>query len=338
MSDVRASHHADGPARHPANRLGVDYRAAPPRAAPGPVVDIHAHIVACSTAATFFEAADHYGVARVLSMCPLSHVDTLRAAYPGRLEFVAVPRWRAMSAGDEFRDQWMRDLDAFRARGAARMKFWMAPPMRERHGLTLDKPFFEPVIQHALDLGYHFMVHIGDPIEWFRPGGKYEKAEVFGTKDDQYPQLEHFLERVAPRSVIGAHMGGSIESLDRLQSLLDRFPHYFLDTSATKWIVRGVAEQPDAVRAFIIRNQDRVLFGSDLVVGDDYNFDHYASRYWAHQTMWETGYRGESPIDDPDAAPAPRLAGVELPRDVLEKIYWRNAAAIGHGSAPAATR
>ena len=67
-------------------------------------------------------------------------------------------------------------------------------------------------------------------------------------------------------------------------------------------MVRAVAEQdPVGVRDFFVRFQDRIIFGSDLVVGDKYDWDHYASRIGALQKTWETQYRGESPIEDPDA-------------------------------------
>jgi predicted TIM-barrel fold metal-dependent hydrolase len=202
--------------------------------------------------------------------------------------------------------------------------------MRQRHGLTVDHAFIRPVVDAAVELGYHFMIHAGDPSVWWQPGGKYADTGVFGTKHDQYAQVEWLLDHVAPRIVIGAHMGGAVEELDFLQGLLDRHPNYRIDTSATKWIVREVARQPEAVRDFVIRNADRVLFGSDLVASEGYQtFDHYASRYWAHQMMWETSHRGESPIADPDAPDPPRLAGVDLPANVLKMIYSINARSSG---------
>lgn len=316
----------------PANRLGLDYRQVPPRKVATLISDVHSHVYLTDSTPLFFEAAELYGITKIVSMSPLDEVDRLHELYPGRLAFIAVPRWRNLTNTADFAAQWIADLATFREKGATRMKFWSAPPMRERHGLTLSHPFYEPVIQTGLDLGYDFMVHVGDPVEWFAPGGKYADASIFGTKEDQYPQLVHFLERVAPRTVIAAHMGGSIEDLGRLARLLDQYPQLYLDSSATKWIVRGVATQPAAVRDFLLRYQDRVLFGSDLVVGEKYDFDHYASRYWCHQMMWETAYRGESPIDDPDAPQPPRLAGVDLPPEVLEKLYRKNAVRLGYAS------
>jgi len=79
----------------------------------------------------------------------------------------------------------------------------------------------------------------------------------------------------------------------------------------------------------MIRNADRILFGTDLVIDDKYDFDHYASRYWTHQMLWETPYRDESPIDDPDADQPPRLVGLDLPAPALSRLYWENAAELG---------
>lgn len=325
----RPHHDEDAPRtaerRSPANRLGLDYRDVPTRKVACPVIDVHTHVHAGPSVAAFLEAATLYGISRIVTMTPLDDLDRLSAEIRERLDLIAIPRWRDIRRAEEFRDGWLRDLDAFRERGARLMKFWMAPPMRGKHGLTLDHDFLQPVINRALDLDYEFMVHIADPSAWFAPGGKYADHAAFGSKDDQYPQLEWFLERVRPRSVIAAHMGGSIEEPDRLQDLLDRHENLVLDSSATKWIVRGVAAQPEALRAFMIRNADRILFGSDVVVADKFDFEHYASRYWVHQMMWESAYRGESPIEDPDADDPPRLAGLDLPADVLHKLYRTNA-------------
>jgi predicted TIM-barrel fold metal-dependent hydrolase len=330
---TRAHHDEDAPGRSPANRLGLDYRAVPERVSPGPIVDVHTHVYDCAGTAAFFEAADLYGIDRIVTMTPLDEVDALRQQYAGRLEFIAIPRWREMDSGDAFQRGWLADLEAFCERGAARMKFWVAPPMRGQHGLTLKSGFFAPLIAKGVELGFDFMVHVGDPSAWFEPGGRYADARVYGTKPDQYPQLEYLLERVAPRNVIAAHMGGYVESPDFLDRLLDRHENLYLDSSATKWVVRGVAAQPERMRAFMLGHPERILFGSDIVVADGYDFEHYASRYRAHQIMWETTYRGESPIEDPDADGAPRLAGLELPAEVLRKLYFANARRLGHGPA-----
>jgi hypothetical protein len=112
--------------------------------------------------------------------------------------------------------------------------------------------------------------------------------------------------------------------------LLEKYPHLYLDTSATKWQVREVSQRPDAIRALICRYPDRFLFGSDLVTRHTLVREHYVSRYWCQRTLWESGWRGQSPIADPDwtvpegEASTPPLCGVNLPLDVVEMVYHRN--------------
>lgn len=316
--------------RSPANLIGIDYRAVPPRKVGGEIIDAHCHVHAGKHAELFFEAAATYGVTRVLSMSPLMDVQRLRDAYGDRIRFIAIPNWKAFANDEQFRRDWLADLTRFRELGARVCKFWMAPPMRAQHQLTLDHSFLRPVIDHVLGLDYHFMVHVGDPSVWWNPGGKYADASRFGTKEEQYDQLRWLCDYVAPRTVIAAHLGGFVESPEFLQGLLDAHPNLVLDSSATKWIVREVARRPDAVRELIVRNPTRIVFGSDLVANEKYtDFDHYASRYWAHLMMWESAYRGESPIEDPDAEGSPRLAGLDLPKDALLALYSGNIRRLG---------
>ena len=84
---------------------------------------------------------------------------------------------------------------------------------------------------------------------------------------------------------LGAHLGGNPEDLMRLQRLLDTYPNLYLDSSATRWMVREISARRDAARDFIIRNQDRIIFGSDQVSGDDRGFDFLASRFWSHRKL-----------------------------------------------------
>lgn len=310
--------------RSPANRLGLDYRSPPPRKLELPIIDVHTHVKSAEHATRFFEVATLYGIHRVVSMTPLEQVQPLRQAWGERIEFIAIPDWSRESLTPEFREDWLRRLEVFREHGSRLCKFWMAPPMRARHGLTLDHAYLRPVIDAARDLGYAFMVHVGDPSVWWNT--RYADVARYGTKAEQYPQLEWLADYVAPRPVLCAHMGGFVEDLAFLQGLLQRHANCFLDSSATKWIVREVAWQPSAVREFICRNADRVLFGTDLVVDSKFDdFDHYASRYWVHQMLWETDCRGESPIEDPDAPDPPPLSGVDLPPEVLRRFYVENA-------------
>jgi predicted TIM-barrel fold metal-dependent hydrolase len=306
------------------NRAEIDFRRPMPRPkVRGIVIDFHCHLLARRHAEAWFEAADHYGIDCFLSMTPLEEVVDLLRDYAGRVQFIAVPRFRDDSSN--WVEDWRRRLEMFYNLGSRMMKFHAAPQTMHYRGHRLDDPIFRPLFQEAVDRKIAIMTHIGDPDTWYH--GKYTDTAKYGTRDDHYRMWESLLQEYRGTPWVGAHMGGNPEDLPRLQSLLDRYPDLMLDCSATRWMVREISARRDMAREFFIRNQDRIFFGSDQVSGDDRNFDFLASRFWAHRKLWETAYIGPAPIFDPDlpADQQPILRGLALPDEVLQKLYHDNA-------------
>ena len=66
---------------------------------------------------------------------------------------------------------------------------------------------------------------------------------------------------------------------------------------------------------------------ADQVTGDTRDWEFLASRWWAHRKLWETAYNDTTPIFDPDLPVdrQPRLHGLALPDQVIQKIYHDNA-------------
>ena len=215
----------------------------------------------------------------------------------------------------------------------------------------------------AASLGMSFMAHVADPDTWF--ASKYTDTNRYGTKVEQYEGFERMLDAY-PVPWIAAHMGGFPENLSFLDGLLERHANLYLDTSATKWMVRELSRhEPGKLQAFLERWPGRILFGSDILTSDEHlspassengmatkassaeeAFDLYASRYWALRHLFETAYDGPSPIADPDLAmmnpelhdelDAPTLRGQSLPVPVLKSLY--RSAAAGFPGSPEAIR
>jgi predicted TIM-barrel fold metal-dependent hydrolase len=306
------------------NRTNLDYRRPMPRPkVHGLVIDGHCHLLARRHADAWFEAADHYGFFGFITQTPLEEAAALHRDWGHRLRFVAVPQWGDTSPA--WADNWRRRIDAFYNLGARLAKFHASPGNMLMRGHRLDEPVFEPLLNEVRDRGMCIMTHIGDPDTWY--AARYTDTARFGTRDDHYAMWERLLERYRGTPWLGAHLGGNPEDLPRLQRLLDRFPDLVLDCSATRWMVREISARREPAREFFIRNQDRILFGSDQVSGDDRGFDFLASRIWCHRKLWETAYTGESPIIDPDvpADQQPVLRGLALPDSVLQKLYHDNA-------------
>jgi len=350
----------------PSNRFGLDYRAeAAARPAPFPIIDIHAHINGAQAIPIWRQAADAFGVSTVFTQVRLADAETVKAALGDRVRFVAFPDFRASDRGRAFREGFLEDIAAFHERFGARIvKFWNAPRLRDffpgdsgKDVIEFDSEWRIRAAELAQSLGMMFMVHVADPDTWFAT--KYADPSIYGRKIDHYRGLEVMLDRF-PAPWIAAHMGGWAEDLPFLDGLLSRHPNLYLDTSATKWVIRALGQSPvPATRAFFEKWSGRLLFGSDIVttnehlapkagasqhpMGDlasspDEAFDLYASRYLALRTVFETTYQGESPIADPDLAmvdparfgpmSAPPIAGIALPPQHLRTLYAGAAQAL----------
>ncbi|HMB94733.1 MAG TPA: hypothetical protein VKK61_01705, partial [Tepidisphaeraceae bacterium] len=268
------------------NRIGLDFTRPMPRPkVRGTVIDFHCHLLAARHAKNWFAAADHFGIDKFVSMTPLEEALVLQRNWGDRLHFIGIPKWADVSY-----DDWMRRIEGFYNIGSRIIKFHMAPGTMAMRKYSLDMPEIRRIIDEAVARKMIIMSHVGDPDTWYN-SSKYADTEKFGTREKHYKIWQETLEYIPPTQFwVGAHMGGNPENLPRLQSLLDRFPNLHLDCSATKWMVREISKQRDAARDFFIRNQDRLLFGSDQVSGDDRGFDFLASRFWCHRKLWETAY------------------------------------------------
>ncbi|HWE95904.1 MAG TPA: amidohydrolase family protein [Tepidisphaeraceae bacterium] len=306
------------------NRTGLDFRRPIPRPkVRGAVIDFHCHLLAAHHAPAWFEAADHYGIDGFVTMSPLEEALGLQREYPDRLQFITVPRWQDTSP--TWVDEWLVRLEAFYNIGSRIVKFHASPGTLKMRGVRLDSPKYKPLFEEIVARKMAIMTHVGDPDTWYH--GKYADASVYGSREEHYRMWETMMQQYPQVPWVGAHLGGNPEDLGRLQSLLDRYPKLQLDCSATRWMAREVSARRDAAREFFIRNQDRILFGSDQVSTDDRGYDFLASRFWVHRKLWETAYVGPNPILDPDLPPdqQPTLRGLALPDGVLQKLYHDNA-------------
>jgi hypothetical protein len=327
------------------NVTGIDYADRRHLWYQGPIIDIHAHVMvtrpgdppsgpplgagpgaSLEQAETMLDIGAEFGIVQTVTMCPADDVTPLRERFGDTLLFNAMIHKRT---ADETDEQALQNLERFLEAGIKIVKLWSAPRGRER-GLFIDAPWRIEAVKRARSAGVRIvMVHVADPDVWFRT--VYADAAKFGTKADQYVGLEKMMQLFPDLIWIGAHMAGDSEHPDHLQDLLERYPYFYIDTSATKWQVREVSPRAEAHRALLCKFPDRFLFGTDLVTRHQLTREHYVSRYWCQRTLWESDWVGPSPIADADytsmegGPPTPLLCGVGLPAHVVEMVYYANA-------------
>lgn len=323
-----------GPAREGLSRMNSEiveaarrdgFLVPPPPVVDCPLWDLHVHLwhaVDREFDRDFMAAARRYNVERIVNLAWIEHARSSMDAFP-EVRVSMFMRWEKFAEADAFIEENLSILEQGVAMGIRICKFWVAPRIRDRvNGAIprLDDPRCDPLFEAIERHGLLVMLHIADPDRWFET--KYADAGRYGTKAEQYPQLEARLRRHPSVLFQAAHMGGDPEHLDHLDRLLSAHPNLFLDTSATRWIVRELGAQPEAARAFLTLWADRVVFGTDQVVTEKPEPHRYALRYWMHRMFWETSIVCPSPLADDDAAGPPVLRGLALPPATLEKIYW----------------
>lgn len=166
---------------------------------------------------------------------------TIQSAYPDRFSvFVTInPR-------DPDK---LRKLQGYLRAGAKGLKLYSGHS--NFYDLPLTDPSMEPV--------YDYLERRHAPILWHIHLGKF--GGEFEAVMKRHPRL----------TVIVPHLGLSSIKLERLATLLDRYPTLYTDLSFgyDPFLIaalKRISRDPDKYRNFIHRYHTRVLFGSDMVV------------------------------------------------------------------------
>jgi predicted TIM-barrel fold metal-dependent hydrolase len=304
----------------------------PPRRYRGPIVDAHMHTKDLASIQAYWDVAETiYGIRHVVAIVDLATALELRKTYGNRVQpavWGIAPRNEDLKDMAAFRIAKEAHLEKIAAEGFRIVKLWFTPRFTEWSNLQLGDPALDFFFDRIRKLRLAVLIHVADPDVWF--ANKKNVQEKHGSKADFYSQFTKRLEQCPGVVFQGAHFGGHPEDLAHLAELLERFPNLNLDSSATKWVAREFSKHGRAATDFLGRFSDRVLFGSDLVANPEREKEgkreHYATRFYVHQLMWEQTGWFDSPVEDEDSPEPPRFQGLALPEDVLAKFYWGNAA------------
>ncbi len=298
----------------------------PPAKPPVAIFDHHMHLGDVAGTRDYVAAAGAYGITGALGIASIEQARSIRAAFGNYFEFCGWPPLRDVVLSAAYVDACIREIEEMRGEGFRALKFKIVPDRAGRKPLVwLDDPLLKPLFTRAEELGFVVQAHIAQPDVWF---DKYYSNGEAGLKEHYFHQVEYLLDEHPGLTYVGVHMGGHPENLDYLDELMECYPHFHIDTSATKWTVRELSRQREKAREFFIRRADRILFGSDLVVHAGAEPSYYTSRFHVQRRMWESDYRGRSMIRDDDSDGVAMMHALDLPSDALEQIYRKNAARI----------
>ena len=273
--------------------------------------------------------------------------ESLRQRYPGRVEFAGT-----FSVRDFGTASWpataLEQIADARAGGAIAIKVWKNIGMGLKdaagHYVLADDPRLEPIFaeleqQHVVLLG-----HQAEPLNCWLPMEKMtvrSDRQYFQEHPQYYmyrhPEMPSHRQILAARDrmlaahpqlrFVGVHLASLEWDVDKVAAFLDRFPEARVDVAArVVHLEYQAAQHPDKVRAFLVRYQDRILYGSDQAYGpSDTDAAALADTHTAWQEDWRFFATGEPMHSTDFEAP---FRGLRLPRAVIDKLYRENARAL----------
>ena len=268
---------------------------------------------------------------------------SLRKRYPGRVAFAATfPVEQFGNPG--WSDSVLEQLQVARNEGAVGVKIWknIGMALRDANGAWVmpDDARLEPVIaklerDHIVLLG-----HQAEPLNCWLPLDRMtvrSDREYFSAHPEYYMYLHpempsHDAILAARDRMLSAHPAlefdavhlASLEwDVDRVAAFLDRFPNARVDMAARLVHLEYQAVRNAAkVRQFLLRYQERVLYGSDDAYGPEDSAAAAAEVHAGWLEDWRFLATADLMYSQDFALP---FHGLHLPREVIDKIYRRNA-------------
>jgi predicted TIM-barrel fold metal-dependent hydrolase len=253
--------------------------------------------------------------------------------------------------GEDWRGRELARLAQGKAAGARGLKIYKSLGLTVMDGgrrLPVDSEKLDPLWDLCARLELPVAVHVADPRAFFQPPGPgNERQEELAESPEwsfsdrtRYPEWRTLFEEWVrlvekhPRTTfIGVHFGNDAEDPEEVSRLLERLPNLYVDTAAR---VPELGRRAEAARAAILAHPDRVLFGTDLqwIEGPGVKGVILAAGPPAGpeeiRRFFDGTFRFLETRDHGIPSPTPiqgrwDLEGLGLPREVLEKVYHRNA-------------
>lgn len=303
-----------------------------------PFVDIHNHQFAMPTMdlGNLIHEMDKMNMAVMTNLSgrgrgSTEHLDNslknVKQNYPNRFLVFTNVDFSGIDDAD-WTKRTVRQLEEDVKKGATGLKIYKSLGMfnldSKGNRIHVDDPRIDPVWAKCGELGIPVLIHSADPRQFWQPIDNQNERWLElktrpGRRHDNDPvswetiiSEQHNVFKKHPKTnFINAHMGWYANDLKKLGELMNLYPNMYVGIGA---IIAELGRQPRAAYAFIEKYQDRVLFGKDSWVPEEYETyfrvleseDEYFPYHKRYHAFW-------------------RMYGMGLPDNLLKKLYYKNA-------------
>ena len=255
-------------------------------------------------------------------------IENINKSYPNRFAVFANVDFEGADGADWGKKAAAQLEEDFK-NGAKGLKVFKSLGLRNKdingNRLAIDDPRLDPIWAKCGELGIPVLIHAADPKPFWedmnsdnerwlelKTHPRRKRTDTDPAPWEQIIKEQHNVFKKHPKTkFINAHMGWYANNLAKLGTLLDEMPNMYVGIAA---VIAELGRQPQNARAFFIKYQDRILFGKDSWKPEEFptyfrvleSNDEYFPYYKKYHAFWA-------------------MYGLNLPDEVLKKVYYKNA-------------
>lgn len=193
------------------------------------------------------------------------------------------------------------------------------------YGMHIDDPRMKPLLEKCGELGMPINIHVAEPYWMYGPIDNHNDGLLNAAKwridtgkkgillhQDLINTLETAVKQHPNTTFIACHYANCSYDLDIIERLLQKYENLYADISARYGETSPI---PRRTRAFYERNQDKLIYGTDM----GFNPDMYGTTFRILETNDEHFYKRK--YFNYHWA----LHGLGLDNTILKKVYYENA-------------
>ena len=232
------------------------------------------------------------------------------------------------------------------SKGAIAVKIWknVGMDLKDSNGklVMIDNPRFDTILNFLTANKIPLIGHFGEPKNCWLPIEKMTVNDYKGyyrnnpqyhmylhpgvtTYEEQVASRDRMLEKHPDLRFVGAHLGSLEWSVDELAKRLDRFPNMAVDMAERISHFEQQAQLDwQKVHDFFIKYQDRLIYATDFIIDESTKPEemkkHANDVRMSHWKFFTT----DEVMHVPGSVDG-EFKGLKLPKQVIDKIYLKNA-------------